>query len=118
MQAGGYIFFGFWLFYLSHLLYSLLYPFKSERLMKSIKYRKIAHIIEALIVLTCGLLPSIIILCTSGYSYYGFRPTCYNSKPELLFYTFIFPMSIGATIALCMLLLSLRIIQVHRVSYT
>ena len=117
LQTGGITFFGFWLLYLSHLLYSLLCPFRSERLMKSVRYRRTAHVIELLIVSVCGFLPSIIIICTSGYRYSGFRPACLYVIPEVLFYTFVFPISIGATIGLCILLISLKILKVHRVSY-
>ena len=117
IQTSGIIFFGFWLLHLSHLLYSLLYPFKSEQLMKSVRYRRRVHAVELIIVLLCGVLPSIIICCTSGYRYTGFRLSCLYIKPEVLFYTFVFPISIGATIGLCILLISLKILKVHRVSY-
>ena len=110
------MFFGFWLLYLSHLLYGLLCPFKSEQLMKSVRYRRSVHIAEILIVLVCSFLPSIIMICISGYRYSGFRPACLYVIPEVLFYTFVFPLSIGATIGLCILLFSLKILKVHRVS--
>ena len=69
------------------------------------------HLIEVFIVLICGLLPSAIITGTSGYHYIGFPPICINEIPEVLFYTFIFPISIEATFGLCMLLISLWIIR-------
>ena len=77
------MFFGFWLLYLSRLLYSLLCPFRSERLMKSVRYRRSVHIAEILIVLVCSFLPSIIMICILGYRYSGFRPVC-NTRSVIL----------------------------------
>ena len=79
--------------------------------MKSTHLKRNVHIIEIVITLVCGLLPSVIIIGTSGYQYTGFPPVCTNEIPEVLFYTFIFPISIGATVGLSMLLLSLVILR-------
>ena len=88
-----------------------MYPFKAQTLMKSTSLRRNLHIAEVAITLLCGLLPSIIIIGTSGYQNFAFPPVCTNEIPEVLFYTFIFPMSIGATIGLSMLLLSIVILR-------
>ena len=64
-----------------------------------------------LIVLICGLLPSVIIIGTSGYHYIGFPPICTNDIPEVLFYTLIFPISIEGIFGLWTLLISLWIIR-------
>ena len=88
-----------------------MYPFKAQNLMKSTHLRRKVHIIEVVITLVCGLLPSVIIIGTSGYQNFAFPPVCTNETPEVLFYTFIFPMSIGATIGLSMLLISLVILR-------
>ena len=111
VQTGAMIFFGFWLFHLFYLLFSLMYPFKAQNLMDSTHLRRNVHIIEVVITLVCGLLPSVIIIGTSGYQHYAFPPVCIHETPELLFYTFIFPISIGATIGLSMLLISLVILR-------
>ena len=104
------IFFGFWLCHLSYLLFSLKYPFKVKELMKSTHLRNI-HVVEVVITLVCALLPGIIIVSTSGYQHFGFPPLCVHKIPEVLFYTFIFPISIGATVGLSMLLLSIVILR-------
>ena len=111
VQTGALIFFGFWLFHLSHLLHGLMFPFKAQNLMKSTHLKRNIHITEIVITLVCGLLPSIIIIGTSGYQYIGFPPVCTNEIPEVMFYTFVFPISIGATIGLSMLLLSIVILR-------
>ena len=88
-----------------------MYPFKAQNLMKSTHLRRNVHIVEIVITLVCGLLPSVIIIGTSGYQHYAFPPVCIHGTPEMLFYTFIFPISIGATIGLSMLLISLVILR-------
>ena len=105
------MFFGFWIFHLAHLLYSLISPMRSQNLMKSKQFRRITHFIEVLIILVCGLLPSIVIVSTSGYQFVGFPPVCNNEIPEVFFYTLIFPISIEATIGLSMLLVSLWLLR-------
>ena len=111
IQSGALVFFGFWILHLFHLLYSLVFPLKSQHLMRSKQLKRSVHLIEVLIVLICGLLPSAIIIGTSGYHYIGFPPICTNEIPEVLFYTLIFPVSIEATVGLCMLLILLWIIR-------
>ena len=78
--------------------------------MKSNHLRNI-HVLEVVITLVCALLPSIIIISTSGYKHSGFPPLCTHKIPEMLFYTFILPISIGATFGLFMLLLSIVILR-------
>ena len=111
VQSGALIFFGFWLFHLFHLLHSLVYPFKAQKLKKSPQLRRYIHTIEVIVTLACGLIPSVIVIGTSGYQHFAFPPVCTTEVPELLFYTFIFPISIGATVGLCMLLLSIIILR-------
>lgn len=111
VQSGALIFFGFWVFHLFHLLHSLIYPLKAQNLLKSKRFRRYVHLIEVLVILVCGLLPSIITVSTSGYQYSGFPPVCTNEIPEVFFYTLIFPICIEATIGLCMLLISLWILR-------
>ena len=79
--------------------------------MKSTQFRRIAHFIEVLIILVFGLLPSIVIVSTSGYQFVGFPPVCNNEIPKVFFYTLIFPISIEATIGLSMLLASLWLLR-------
>ena len=111
VQAGALIVFGFWLIHLFHLLHGLLYPFKAQTLMKSPHLRRTVHIIEVIVTLACGLTPNLIIVGTSGYQHFAFPPVCSNELPEVTFYTFIFPISIGATVGLCMLLISFVILR-------
>ena len=111
IQSGAFIFFGFWLFHILHLLHSLISPFKVQRLMKSPQIRRNVHIIEVIVTLVCGLIPSVIVIGTSGYQHFAFPPICTNEVSEMLFYTFIFPISIGATVGLCMLLICFIILR-------
>ena len=111
VQSGALIFFGFWVFHLFHLLHTLVSPLKAQNLLKSQRFRRSVHLIEVLVVLVCGLLPSVIIVSSSGYQYSGFPPICTHATPEVLFYTLIFPISIEATIGLCMLLISLWLLR-------
>ena len=114
LQSGALMFFGFWIFHLAHLLYSLISPMRSQHLMNSKRFRRIAHLIEVVIISVYGLLPSIVIVSTSGYQFIGFPPVCNNEIPDVFFYTLIFPMSIEATVGLCMLLVSLWLL--HKVN--
>lgn len=107
MQNGALVFFGFWLVHLCHLFHSLLYPMRAQQLMKSSAFKRSAHIIEVLVVLGCGLIPSVVIASTSGYVYSGFPPQCNSKNSALLFYTMILPIALGATVGLCVILLSL-----------
>ena len=111
IQSGALIFFGFWLFHILHLLHSLMYPFKAQKLMKSPQLKRNIHIIEVTVTLACGLIPSVVIIGTSGYQHFAFPSVCINEVPEMLFYTFIFPISIGATVGLCMLLICFVILR-------
>ena len=111
VQSGALIFFGFWIFHLFHLLHTLMSPLKAQNLLKSKQFRRSAHLIEVLVVLVYGLLPSVIIVNTSGYQYFGFPPVCTNVIPEVFFYTLIFLISIEATVGLCMLLISLWLLR-------
>ena len=79
--------------------------------MKSKRFRRIAHLIEVVIISVCGLLPSIVIVSTSGYQFIGFPPVCNYEMPDVFFYTLVFPMSIEATVGLCMLLVSLWLLH-------
>ena len=88
-----------------------MYPFKAQKLMKSPQLKRYIHIIEVIVTLACGLIPSVIVIGTSGYQHFAFPPVCTNEVPEVLFYTFIFPISIGATVGLCMLLFSIIILR-------
>ena len=74
VHSGALIFFGFWVFHLFNLLYCLMFPLRSQHLMDSKQLRRSVHLIEILVVLVCGLLPSVIIIGTSGYHYIGFPP--------------------------------------------
>lgn len=111
VQTGALVFFGFWLFHLCHLFLSLLFPFKAHLLMKSAHFKRYAHIIEVIIVLGCGFIPSIVIVSTSEYGYSGFPPSCSSENPAILFYTLILPIAIGSTVGLCVLLFSLWILR-------
>ena len=82
--------------------------------MNSKRFRRIAHLIEVVIVSVCGLLPSIVIVSTSGYQFVGFPPACNNEIPEVFFFTLIFPVAIEANVGLCMLLVSLWLL--HKVN--
>ena len=79
--------------------------------MKSKRFRRVAHLIEVVIISVCGLLPSIVIVSTSGYQFIGFPPACNNGIPDVYFYTLVFPISIEATVGLCMLLVSLWLLH-------
>ena len=79
--------------------------------MKSTHLKRNVHIMEVIITLVVGLLPGIIIIGTSGYQHYAFPPICIHATPKMLFYTLIFPVSIGATVGLSMLLLSIVILR-------
>ena len=88
-----------------------MYPFKAQKLMKSPQLRRNIHILEVTVTLMCGLIPSVVTIGTSGYQHFAFPPVCNNEVPEVLFYTFIFPMSILATVGLCMLLICFIILR-------
>jgi len=111
VHSGALVWCGLWLFHLFHMFYGILFPFKAQKLMTSAHLRRSAHIIELLIVLTCGFTPSIVIANTTGYRYSGFPPACYSNNPAVQFYTLILPMALGSTVGCCMLFLSLCILH-------
>ena len=116
VHCGAFFVIGFLIFHLSHLLHTLIRPFRAQILMKSVWFTRIAHITEVLIVLICGSLPSIVLFGISSYGYSGFPPLCYSRNPVVLFYTLILPVSIGSTVILCLLLASIWILLVHKVT--
>jgi len=116
VHCGAFFVIGFLIFHLSHLLHTLTNPFRAQILLKSVRYTRTAHIAETLTVLICGSLPSIVLFSTSGYGYSGFPPLCYSKNPATLFYTLILPISIGSTIILCLLLASIWVLLVHKVT--
>ena len=110
LQSGALIFFGVWVIHLFHLLYGLLFPIRAMQLSNSKKFQRYVHLTEVLVVLVCGLLPSVITVSTSGYQYTGFRNVCTSRLHEVFFYTLMLPMSIEATFGLSMLLICLWIL--------
>ena len=82
--------------------------------MNSKRFQRIAHLIEVVIISVYGLLPSIVIVSISGYQFVGFPPVCNNEIPEVFFFALIFPVTIEATVGLCMLLVSLWLL--HKVN--
>ena len=79
--------------------------------MKSKRFRRVTHLIEVVMISVYGLLPSIVIVSTSGYQFVGFPPVCNNDMPDVFYYTLVFPISIEATVDLCMLLVSLWLLH-------
>ena len=111
VHSGSLVWCGFWLCHLCHLFYSLLSPFKAQKLMTSSCFKRYAHLIEVLIVLACGLVPGTVVVNTAGYRFSGFPGACYGINSEVQFYTLILPMALGATVGCCILFLSFWILR-------
>jgi len=80
------------------------------------EHAKMVHVIEMIVIISLGLLPSVIIVSTSGYQIDGSLPDlCVPRGRSEFFYTFSLPIVIGATIGLSMLLTAFWILR--QVSY-
>ena len=90
--------------HLAHLFFAIAFPFKTRRFMAD--HAKTTHVIEMIIILVLGSLPSIITINISGYQFSEFLPymyVCTSRDRDVFFYTFLLPIVIGATIGLPML---------------
>ena len=76
------------LFHILHLFGSVAFPFKSEQLWQSKSFKRKAYVIEIIVILICGLLPSIIILSVGGYQFSGFPALCAPSSEPVPVYIF------------------------------
>jgi len=75
-------------------------------------HAKKCHVIEVAIVLVIGSLPGAIIAGTSGYQIDRFPPdVCVPINLDVFFYTFLFPIALGATLGLCMLITTFWILR-------
>ena len=110
VQSGFLYFFGFWLVHLGHLLFALAFPLKAKLFLEN--HARKCHVMEVTILLALGSLPGAIIAGTSSYQINRFPPdVCVPVDLNVFFYTFTFPIAIGATIGLSMLLTTFCILR-------
>ena len=110
IHAGIMCFFGFWLFHLGHLLFSLACPFKAKKFID--EYHRITHIVEVIIAMSLGLLPGAVIIGTSKYQISSFPPDlCVPGNSSVFFYTYSLTVSIGSTIGLGMLFTAFSVLR-------
>lgn len=110
LHSGILCFFGFWLFHLAHLFFSLAFPFKAKQFMSD--YGKIAHIVEVIVVILLCTLPGAIIIGTSQYRIDRYPPDiCVPSDPNVFFYSFSLTIAIGSTIGLAMLFTTFTVLR-------
>lgn len=82
-------------------------------------HSRVAHAAELTIIVVLGLIPSVIVVSTSGYHIDGFLPDlCVPSSRDVLFYTILLPILICATIALTMLFTAFWILRRVSIIYT
>ena len=116
LQASVIMVTGFWLAHVLHMFYSLAFPFRALRFMASHSATRRVHLIEVFVVITLGLLSSVIIISTSGYRFIGFPQTCASGSAAGYFYAQLLPLTIGVSIG--MLILSTSVMIVRNVSYS
>ena len=111
VQATLIIFMGFWITHLLHMFYSIAFPFRANRFIKSHSATRRAHFIEAFVIITLGLLMGSINISTSGYWFTGFPQVCEPASLDSFFYSQLIPFAIGgstAILTLCLLVLIVR----------
>ena len=111
LQASVITFAGFWIAHLLHMFYSMAFPFRAHNFMRSHSATRKVHFVEVFVILTLGLLSSIIIISTSGYQFDGFPQLCTPASLAGYFYYQLLPFTIGSTFAiliLCTLVLIVR----------
>ena len=104
LQAGFTTFLLFWSSHVLHIFISLVFPIKYHKFSKKKSHSKIVYVVEIILILTLGVLPSMIIAATSGYQFAGFPPICITRSPNVLFYTAVFPVSLITIFGVCLLL--------------
>ena len=84
-------------------------------------HSRTAHVIEMIIILVLGVLPSVITVNISGYRFSEFLPyayVCTSNDRDVFFYTFVLPIIICATICLPMLYTTFWILRRVSMYYT
>ena len=84
-------------------------------------HSRTAHVVEMIIILVLGVLPSVITVSISGYRFIEFLPyayVCTSNDRDVFFYTFMLPIIICATIGLPMLYTTFWILRRVSVYYT
>lgn len=104
LQAGFTTFLLFWSGHVLHIFISLVFPIKYHKFTKEKSHSKKVYVVEIILILTLGLLPSLVIAATSGYQFAGFPPICITRSPNVLFYTAVFPVSLITIFGVCLLL--------------
>ena len=80
---------------------------------------RVAHVAELTIIFVLGLIPSVTVVSTSGYQIDGFLPDlCVPSSRDVLFYSILLPIQIGATVGLTMLFTAFRILRRVSILYS
>ena len=111
MQAMVFMYTGFWLTHLFHVFYSLAFPFKSHRFMASHSTTRMVHLMEFVVIVTLGLLCSIITITVSQYEFNGHPQLCRPTSLDVFFYTGVAPDAIGLSICIFLLCASALIIR-------
>ena len=104
LQAGITTFLLFWSSHVLHIFISLAFPIKYHKFSREKCHSRIVYVVEIILILTLGVLPSLIIATTSGYQFGGFPPICLTRSPNVLFYSAVFPVSIITIFGVCLLL--------------
>lgn len=105
------MFVGFWLAHLLHMFYSFTFPFKSQQFMTSNIAKRRFHFIELVVIITLGLLCSMIVTFTSGYGFSIFPETCTVTSLVEYFYTQVLPVTVGFSIGVLLLCVSVFIVR-------
>ena len=111
MQAMVIMYTGFWLAHLFHVFYSLAFPFKSQHFMSSRSATRVVHLIEFVVIVTLGLLCSIITITVSGYEFTGVSQVCIPASLDGYFYAEAAPDAVGLTICILLLCASAMIVR-------
>ena len=114
-QASLIMFMGFWIAHLLHMFYSIAFPLRAYRFMKSDSATRRVHFIEVFIIITLGLLNSTLSISITGYIFVGFPRVCTLATLSDYFFSQLIPFTIGGSIG--MLILCSLVVTVRNVSF-
>jgi len=110
IQTSFSIFNLFWLFHILHMFSSMAFPFKSKKLWESNSLKRKVYVAEMIVIVICGLLPSIIVITVDNYQYVGIF-ACVPGSGSVLVYTLLLPFTLVGMIGSSILFVTFWLIH-------
>ena len=102
------------LFHVLHIFGGVAFPLKSKQLWESNSFKRKAYVIEIIVILICGLLPSGLMFSVSEYQFIGYPLLCVPSSEPVLIYILLISNALVVMITLFLLLITFWMI--HKVT--